>query len=273
MTARARSVVFEKARPLGIGRLTASARSISHPEGMLLGSSRGLFHIPDPESKPRRVRRHPVGFLLAGETGAVCYEERGGHGRLAILDGNLDEVRVDADLARSISPRAYWKNGLIILHQGSFAYLDLQTGERRTLAEFAPTRSLSPFARVDGGFEFIAIHRGPHWPTFLHRLALPDDPDGDSVVLRLAKAEDPVFARHFIPLPGGDYLVIPQGRPVFEIYKVLAGEVSGLRIWSLTPVAGETHPVGALLIDNRLYAACNDSMLVFRLADELLERK
>jgi len=273
MATRASSVVFEKARPLGIGRLTACAPSISHPEGMLIGSSRGLFHVADPEAKPRRIRRHPVGFLLAGESGAVCYEERGGHGRLAILDGNLDEVRVDAELARSINPRAYWKNGLIILHQGSLAYLDLQTEERRTLAEFVPTRSLSPFARVEGGFDFIAIHRGPHWPTYLHRLVLPDGPAGDSEVLGLAKAEDPVFARHFIPLPGGDYLVIPQGRPVFEIYKVFPGEVSGLRIWSLTPVAGETHPVGALLIGNRLHAACNDSILVFRLAEELLEPK
>ncbi len=216
------------------------------------------------------MRPHSVAYLLSGEEGAVCYEEVSGHGRLAVLTGRLEERMVDERLARKINPKAFWKNGLIIHHQGTFAYLDFDTSDRRKLADFVPTRTIGPFARVDEGYEFIAVQRGPHWPTFLHRMVLPDDGPIGGKLVTVAKAEDPIFPRLFLPLPGGDYLVAPQGEAMLEVYKVFTGGTPGLRTWSLTSIPDEARPVGLVLFENRLIAACSDVLLIFELSEDLL---
>jgi hypothetical protein len=236
---------------------------------MLLGSTRGLYYLSHPEAKPRRLRPSPVGYVLSGEDGAVCYEEARGHGQLVILDAQLAVTRADAALAREINPKAFWNSGLIILHRADFAFLDLVTGEREVLARFSPTRTVGPFAQVGDRYEFVAVHRGPDWPTYLHGFA-PRLEGSEEEVSTLARLDDPIGLRHFLPLPGGDYLAVPQGRPIFLVLAVYPGEAPGLRPWALVPIAGEAHPVGLVLSEGRLYAACADSLLTFGLSGELL---
>lgn len=263
-------VFFQEIRPLGIGRLTACTTGTLSKPGMLLGSRKGLFHLPHPEAKPQRLRRSPVGYVLSGESGAVCYEEAGKHGRLVILDDQLRVRRVDSGLVREINPKAFWKNGLVILHRGEFAFLDFETGERKRVAGFVETRLVGPLALVGESYEFIAIHRGPEWPTYLHSFAPGVEDDAQEVAV-VAQLDDPIGPRHFLRLPRGDYLLVPQGRAIFLILTIYPGEKPGLRPWALVPIAGDAHPVGLALLNGKLYAACSDSLLTFGLSEELLE--
>jgi hypothetical protein len=265
---RSSPIAFKDIRPLGIGRLTSCVESTSHRTGSLIGSAKGLFHLADTDSTPRRLRRNPVGFIVSGETGAVCYEEVKGHGRLAVLDHELEERKTDLDLARTINPVAFLSDGIIIFHKAEFVCLDLATGARTRLAEFVATHTMTPLVRVPDGFEFIASYREPRWPTFLHKLILPVEKGGEGMVEVLARAEDPVMSRQFLKLSDGYYLTIPQGRPIFLVYKVFAGAEAGIRTWMLIPIAGDAQPVGMVKVGRALLAACADSLCVFSLSAE-----
>jgi hypothetical protein len=268
MPVKSHAIELIKTRPMGIGRLTSLAHSTSTVPGILIGSSKGLFHFKDPKSKPRRIRRHPVAWVLAGENGTVCYEEVSGHGQLAFLDSSLDEFRIDTDLARTINPKAFWKDGLIILDKGVLNYFDPKTNEKSALAEIGPTRFISPFARTHDGFEFIAAEKGAHWPTYLFNLVLTDDIE----LIRVVKSEDVILARNFLPLPNGDYLVHPQGQALFIVYRHFRNDEEGLRTWSLTPIPGDARPVGLLMTENKLYAAASDCLLSFGFAKDIPRR-
>ncbi len=263
-------IKYEDVRPLGIGRMTACLDSTSGKPGLLIGSVKGLYYLEHPESRPKRIRRYPVGYLVSGDSGVVCYEEVSGHGRLAILDGNLEETHVDESLAREINPKAYWNDGLIILHKAKLVHLDFKSGARRILAEIAPTRVVGPFAGVGDGYEFIAVLRGDQWPTWLYRLDLSAGKETGTDLIGLGQAEDPIIARIFIPLPNGDYFVVHQGRLFFQTYRLFHGEKAGFRTWTLVAITGGAHPVGAVLFKRKLYMAGADCLITFRLADEML---
>jgi hypothetical protein len=262
-------IAFEDIRLLGLGRLTALVHSTEARPGILLGSRKGLYHLADPGSRAKRLRRHPIGNILSGEKGVVCYEEIRGKGRLSILDENLGEVRVDTELARSVNPVACWNAGLILFNRDVFEYLDLRDGRRSTLAPFEPIRTLSQFARTGGNFEFIAVHKGPKWPTRLYSLA-PSVVGGPEAEVKVkAQAEDPILTRIFLLLGKGAYLAVPQGQPIFSILRVYPGEPDMIRQWALIPIPGEAHPVGLILLKDRLYAACSDSLLKFRVSGDI----
>ena len=265
-----RLINFEKARPLGIGRLTACVHSTQKRKGLLIGSTKGLYHMSHPKSKVRRIRSWPVGYLLSGEDGVVCYEEAGGHGRIAVLDADLEERMVDDGLAREINPKAYACRGLLILHRDGIEHMDVSTLERRRLAEYEPCITVGPFASVKGGYEFLAVHRGAHWPTWLYRLDIRGERCEEAVLSRIAQAEDPIFPRVFLPLPTGDYFIVPQGQSVFQTYRLFPGARPELKTWSLVAIPGDAHPVGIVLMDGKLCAAGADCLLIFRPGDELL---
>lgn len=248
-----------------VGHITCCAPSCSYPRGIIFGSNRGLFHIADIDARPRRVRRWPVGYVMSGTEGAVCYEDAAGEGRLAIMDANLEEIRVDSSLARRINPKAYWKGELITYHQGDFVILDLESSRRHLLSSFVPTRTISPFAPVDKSFDFIAIKRGADWSTNLYRLTVSEDGTGADIKV-LAQADDPIFARHMISLPGGEYLVAPQSQPMLEIYRIFDGQIPGLRMWTLVQVPGDVYPVGMVQVDKNIYIAGTEGILIFELA-------
>ncbi len=265
-----RLIEFEKARPLGIGRLTACVPSTEKQRGLLIGSTKGLYHMSNSESKVRRVRNRPVGYLLSSEDGVVCYEEAGGHGRIAVLDTDLEERIVDDQLAREINPKACTCDGLLILHRDAIERMDLSTRERRRLAEFEPAITVGPFASVKGGYEFLAVHRGAHWPTWLYRLDIRGERCEEAVLSRIAQAEDPIFPRVFLPLPTGDYFIVPQGQSVFQTYRLFSGAKPEMKTWSLVAIPGDAHPVGIVLMDGKLYAAGADCLLIFKPGEELL---
>ncbi len=268
MPAKSHAIELKKARPLGIGRLTSLAHSTSAKPGILIGSSKGLYYYKDPESKPWRIRRHPVAWVLACDNGAVCYEEVADHGQLVFLDTSLNVFRFDKELARTINPKAFWNEGLIILDKGVLIYFDPKANEKSALAEIGPTRFISPFARTHDGFEFIAAEQGAHWPTYLFNLVLTDNPE----LIRTVKSEDVILARNFLPLPNGDYLVHPQGQALFIVYRHFRKDVEGLRTWSLTPIPGDARPVGLLMTGNLLLAAASDSLLSFEFAKDIPRR-
>ena len=262
-------IAHESTHPLGIGQLTSFVRSTDQKQGFLLGSPKGLFYLDKFSSRPEKIRTRPVVYLLSGEHGVFCYEEGKGHGQVAILDSMLSELRVDRDLARTINPKAFWQDGLILLHRGHLVYLDLQTGERTDLVEFPETRMLGQFEKVENGFEFITVLKGDDWSTHLYKLNLHHGKKADLKIL--ATAEDPIFARHFCSLPNGDYLIIPQGSSVFYIYRILNGSKPALRSWSLANMPIEMHPAGMILDEFFVYLAVSDSIVVFRLDPEILK--
>ena len=255
---------FIEGRPMEVGHITCCASSCSYPRGIIFGSNRGLFHIADIDAKPRRVRRWPVGYVLSGVGGAVCYEEASGTGRLAILDSKLEEIKTDSSLARRINPKAYLEGELIIFHQGDFVMLDLDSGRRRVLSRFVPTRTISPFVPVDEGFDFIAIKRGTDWSTNLHRLTVSED-RASADVINLAQAEDPIFARHMLRLSCDEYLVAPQSQSMLEIYRIFDGQIPGLRMWTLVQAPGDVHPVGMVQVDKNIYLVGTEGVLIFEL--------
>lgn len=261
---------FVEGRPMGIGQITCCVPSCSYPMGVIFGTRRGLYHIADIQARPRRVRKWPVAYVFSGPEGAICYEEASGTGRLAILDANLEEIKTDVSLARRINPRAYCAGELIIHHQGDFVLLDPLSGRRRTLCRFVPTRSISPFVQVDGEFDFIAIKRGPHWPTDLYRMSFSADGE-KAEVTQVAQAEEPIFARHILRLPNGQYIVAPRGEPVLEIYRIFEGGVPGLRMWTLVPIPEEAHPVGMVRVKDQMYVAAADGVMIFELSDDLMK--
>jgi hypothetical protein len=262
-------VSLKEIRLLGIGRLTAFTDSTADHPGFLIGSSKGLYHLTRPDAAPHRVRKFPIVYVISDESGVVCYEEVKGHGRIVVLDNRLEEVRVDEDLARTLNPVALYKGKVITFQRAQFSYFDPVTCERKHLANFVPVQSMTPIAKVAGGYEFFASYREPDWPTFLHKLEIPENNDDEGKVEVLAKAEDPVISRHFLRLSGIYYLVIPPGRPVFLIYKMFPGSESGIRTWILVPVPGGVRPAGLVKWQKSLYAACSDSLCTFELSDEL----
>ena len=268
MTARKSPIVFDSIRLLGIGRLTACTHSTIARPGILIGSRKGLFLLSKPDAPPQKIRRNPVGYLLSGELGAVCYEESGGRGQFAILDESLETVRVDTGLPRKINPVAYWNDGLVILHKAEFLHMEIETGARKHLADFVPTRSLSPLAKTAEGFDFIAVMRGPKWPTYLYRLVLPS-PEKKAAIETLAEVDSPVVTRQFLRMANGDYLVVPQGKALFSVLRIYPEDREILRQRSVMPIAGEAHPVGMTAIGSMLYVAAADCLLKFNLSDEL----
>ena len=261
-------ITFDNHRSLGIGRLTSFEQSTDSKPGFLIGSSKGLYHLEKINSRPQRIRSYPVVYIHSGENGVVCYEETGKHGQLAILNNNLEEVRVDTRLVREINPKAFWRDSLIILDKNHLAYLDLVSNERRHLVDFHETRIVGQFARVMNGYEFIAVLRGKGWPTFLFKLVLPGE--GNAKLIEIARADDPIFARHFQPLPGKNYLVISQDATIFVIYRILEGDIPMLRSWSITSIPGETHPVGMIQDGLNLHLAVADCIVTFKISEELL---
>jgi len=261
---------FENFRPLGIGRITSLVTSTSADPGILLGSSKGLYHLQKPAGKIRRIRFHPVGWVYSGDDGLVCYEEVSGHGQLVFLDQYLSLKLEDRSLARIINPKAHVESGVIILDRGSLAWLDPLDGTRIDLAELPPARFISPFAPLNSGYVFISVEKAEHWPTWLYRLDLDRWRDGGAALIKLAITEDPVMAGLFIPLPGGDFLVIPQGEPIFQVYKIFDGPLPSLRTWTLVSIPGEVHPSGMLLVNDNLYIAAGDGILTFTVGDDIL---
>lgn len=262
-------ITLENVRPTGIGQITSFTRSTDIMPGFLLGGTKGLFHIDTISARPARIRPNPVIYALSGPNGAIVYEEAKNHGQIAILDGSLAEKEVDSSLARTINPKAYWHNGLILLHKKHLVYFDLETRDRTPLVEFPPTRMVGQFERTGNGFEFMAILKDDKWPTYLYRLDV--EPGMEASLTRLAASEDPVFARNFCRMADGTYLVIPQGISAFYIYRISErdenSEVDGpeLRLWSLVPIEEEIHASGMLIEDKELYVSAADLVLTFRL--------
>lgn len=270
MAQKSSPIVYKGARPLGIGRLTSLANSTSERPGILLGSPKGLFHMDLPTSKARRIRKYPIGYIISGETGLVCYEEYHERGRLAFLDANLEETKTDTELARKLNPVAFRKGKIILLHQGNFMSLDPLSSEIGLVAPFEETMSITPFIPVGSGYEFIAVLRKPRWRTGLYKLSFYDE---SATVHLLAVAEDPIISRHILKLSGHLYLVIPQGKPLFMIYRLFEGAEPCIRTWQLVPIIGEAQPAGIIRQGKVLLAACSDNLLNFEIKEELLEEE
>lgn len=260
-------ITLDNTRLVGTGQITSFVRSTESSPGFLLGSTRGLYHLEKTTSTPKRIRPNPVIYVHSGTNGAVCYEEVKGHGQIAILDSDLKEKQVDAGLARTINPKAYWHNGLILLHNKFLVYYDLDKRQRTPLVEFPATRMVGQFDRVVDGYEFIAVLKEDNWPTYLYRLVV--DPGNPATLIRLAAADDPVLARDFCKLSNNDYLVIPQGISAFYILRVFEGDKPELRLWSLIPMPDEIHPAGMLIEGDNLYIAAADCLVTFKLADSI----
>jgi hypothetical protein len=269
MPDRKSAIEYKDIRPLGIGRLTSLVRSTASRPGFLIGCARGLFHLDNPKAKLQKIRKSHVGWIISGEDGLICYEETKGHGQLVFLDTDLNEKLADTGLARTLNPKAFFQSGIIHLNRGELAWLNPVSQERVSLAKIPPSRFLSPFAEVNNGYEFIAVEKSEHWPTGLYRLDLAGWREGNSKLVKVARFEDTILARHFLPLPGGDYLIVPQGQAVFLIYRLFDGKLPSLRTWTLIPIAGEAHPVGILLIGKMLYTVSGDCLLNYRLNDDI----
>jgi hypothetical protein len=92
--------------------------------------------------------------------------------------------------------------------------------------------------------------------------------DGRGEVEVVAEAEDPVISRHFMKLRDDKYVLIPQGAPVFLIYRLFPGVPASIRTWELVPLPAEAQPVGLVRKDRDMIAACADSLCRFELAEE-----
>jgi hypothetical protein len=268
VTRKERSIEFREARLLGIGRVTCCAVSPEGKPGILVGGAKGLFHLSGYDSHPRRLRKYPVGYVVSGESGVVLYEDAKDHGRIVILGPLLEELRAESALARKINPVAMWKGRVILFKNGAFESFSPSSGETERVARFAQTHTMTPLWPVESGFEFMASLREPSWPTSLYRLVVRAGRDGSGDVQILAKAEDPVMSRQFMRLREDRYLLIPQGVPVFLIYKVFDGKPASIRTWELLPLPAEAQPVGLIRKDRDLIAACSDCLLRFELGEE-----
>jgi hypothetical protein len=258
-------------RPLGIGRLTGCVNSTAGHPGILIGTSKGLFHYTDPQGSPRRIRKHPIAYAISGESGVVCYEEIRGQGRLVILDSDLEELKSDTALARTINPVAVWESKLVVFHRSGFELLDPKSGDKREIAAFVPLHTMTPLVQAGESYEFIAAEREPSWPTSLYSLTMPSRDGEKGEVEVLAKAEDPLMSRVLLKPSEGFYVVVPQGVPVFLILKVATGKEPVLRSWRLVPIQGEVQPVGLVLSGKEFYAGSGDCLCRFELSDELME--
>ena len=185
-----------------------------------------------------------------------------------ILNGQFEEVKVDRELARTLNPVAFWQDKIIIFHRAQFAVFRPETGEKQNLAKFVPVHSMTPLAKVEGGYEFIASYREPNWPTFLQKLIVPEKEGEEGSVEVLARAEDPVISRQFLRLSEAYYMLVPSGKPIFLIFKVFPGSESSIRTWVLVPIPAGARPVGLVREGGSIYAACADSLCTFELSDE-----
>lgn len=256
-------ITYSRARPLGLGRITSLASSTHLLPGFLFGCGKGLFFLSDFDSKPEKIRKFPVGWIISGSDGVVLYEVAEKKGRIVILDIFLNERKVDAALARTLYPKAVLQDKILLYRQEHFLLWDIDTEDLSEICEIRPTRLVGPVLKTGNNYEFIVIHRDIGSQCLLYQL-VPAGEDSLAWGLNcVSELEDPVSPKHFHLLPDGDYLVVHGNRAVFWTFRIYTGDNPGLRPSSMIPIKANAYPSGIVVERSDIYASSMDTLIHF----------